>query len=300
MASRVAALLSVLLGLIAAGADQCVFRKGRCSYQLQMSETCDESTVANEMQSDDNPTKGSYFASERSEQQQQRLISDLEKKFSAMLDNVNSACAKKENAQRAQAYAGKRNAQYNRKTSQKNENHLMSRLHKEFRALRSALASARRRLRKSERHLVTTQAKLNRSVAGTKELGKLLLTSETNLVNTQRDNAQLKRDLHNRNRELNSTQYRLNATEAELEETKRRAQDLEVENKRLRAELKSCRTELEMTRMMLERALKKYHELNVRHANTTRQLDAARLEIVECYRGRSLGNIDGPLFVPAV
>ncbi|KAK2172571.1 hypothetical protein NP493_941g00009 [Ridgeia piscesae] len=284
MSSRMVALLSVLLGLIAAGADQCVFRKGRCSYQLQMSESCDGDT--GEMQSDITPTRERDLAWERGERQQQRLIADLERKFSDMLDKANSACAKRDTPQRAQAYANKRNAQYNRKQSQKNENSLMSKLHQEFRTLRSALAGARRRLRKSERRLTTTQAELNRSVAGTKELGKLLLTSETNLVNTQRDNAQLKRELHDRNRELNSTKLRLNASEAELEEITKRAKDLEKENDLLRTKLKSCRTELEMTRLMLERALKKYHELNVRHANTSRQLEAARVEVLECYRGR--------------
>lgn len=166
------------------------------------------------------------------------------------------------------------------------ENALLNQLHDTFTDLREDLKNTQERLEDLTAQLLDSRAKLNQSQTALQDTtNKLLLTEET-LEDVKRERDQLRAALE-------ATQAECNETKDELETTRRKAklQNLALfraraENARLRKELKELRLLLERTRQMLSEALRKYHELNVRHEALNVEMDLKNEQLIECYRGK--------------
>ena len=161
------------------------------------------------------------------------------------------------------------------------ENSLLHGLHDKFTHLRQQLLEAKRRLKQKDQQLSLSRLQLNRTEETLKVSNEALKKSEKNRLETENKRKELSKLLQKKAKETNVIRNKLRQCRKQIKTKDTRIWALDSDLSELKKQLEECQEELKLTKQLLERALIKYHELNVRHGNLTVELNETKKMLAE-------------------
>ena len=279
--------------------SQCTIQKGGCMYHIRMSHGCAANNLLYATDGVQNDYDERVNKIEKSltnvRTDHTRRIKELENQLTGLLKGpYDGHTTPVDPAHHGQHQVPDHNtdhthSQYNKfkldPDPDRRENDLLNMVHNQFTDLRKELHHTKRRLRDTEGLLTDSRSKLNRTESVLAETNKKLLLTEQDLEETREERGRLRATLHTTQTECNKTKEHLKKAT-----TKIRSKNIEMmlmrnENERLKRELQQMRGLLERTRRMLSEALRKYHELNVRHEVVNKRYVETTNNLIECYKG---------------
>ena len=292
--------------------NQCVLKDGHCTYHVHLDNACvkpGSREIHNEIQNDKTQKVSQIqqnLVDVKSEHD--RRIKELENKISMLVEGAHDKPASEGSRPTMHSRFGQQHDKFahvpikkrmpspiaspfsggfglTSGSTDQNEKQLLDILQSQFNDLRNRLRSTKHQLRTRDLKLNTTLSKLNSTEAKLLDMTTKFLETEAKLFEMQISNTDLNNALEDRENELNKTQRQLDETINQLRKVEMQFNVASSKLSRAQKEVDLHKKLLKSARQHLQRALIKYHDLNVENENTKRALRVRETELIVCYRG---------------